>query len=153
MSYTVSRVEWGQAAPLLKDVREQVFICERRIPKHIEFDKKDRYAHHILACNDKDKTPVGTGRILTSGEIGRIAVLKSYRKDKVDKIILQQLFSIAKELNLKSIFIYSPLHATNYFQQLNFTISGNVFMEAGIPRQKMSCAIDNASLAKLYLSH
>lgn len=153
MSYSISRVQWEQAAPLLKTVREQVFICERRIPKRIEFDCKDRYAHHILVCSDISQEAVATGRILASGEIGRIAVLKAHRKDQLDKIILIKLFTIAKELKLREIFIYSPLYTTNYFSQYNFIRKGSVFMEAGIPKQKMTCEIHKVSFAKYYLSH
>ena len=128
MSYTVSRVQWEQAAPLLKNVREQVFVCEWRIPKNIEFDQKDRYAFHILACKDTSQEPIGTGRILSTGEISRIAVLKSCRKDEVDKVILQALFDIAREMNLKEIFIYSPLGSIDYFRKFNFNTAGAVFM-------------------------
>ena len=153
MSYTVSRVKWEQAAPLLKNVREQVFVCEWRIPKHIELDRKDRFACHVLACHDKTQEPIGTGRILSSGEISRIAVLKYCRKDRVDKAILRTLFNIAREMDLKEIFIYSPLDATDYFKKLNFNSSGSVFMEAGMPKQKMTCPLSEVSVAKYYLSH
>lgn len=153
MSYTVSRVKWEHAAPLLKNVREQVFVCEWRIPKHIEFDRKDHYAYHVLACHDKTQEPIGTGRILSSGEIGRIAVLRFCRKDQVDKAILKTLFKIAREMDLKEIFIYSPLEATEYFKELNFNCSGSVFMEAGMPKQKMTCPLNEVSVAKYYLSH
>ena len=153
MSYTVSRVQWEQAAPLLKNVREQVFVYEWRIPKKIEFDRKDYFANHVLACHDKTQEPIGTGRILSSGEISRIAVLKDCRKDQVDKIILEKLFTIAKEMELKEIFIYSPLGSIDYFRKFNFNTAGAVFMEAGLPKQKMTCPLDNASFAKYYLSH
>ncbi|WP_085297297.1 GNAT family N-acetyltransferase [Cognaticolwellia mytili] len=153
MSYTVSRVQWEQAAPLLKNVREQVFVCEWRIPKNVEFDQKDRYAFHVLACKDISQEPIGTGRILSTGEISRVAVLKSCRKDEVDKVILQALFTIAREMSLKEIFIYSPLDSIAYFRKFNFNTAGAVFMEAGLPKQKMICPLDNASLAKYYLSH
>tara|TARA_R110000744_G_scaffold376121_2_gene490174 strand:+ start:316 stop:777 length:462 start_codon:yes stop_codon:yes gene_type:complete len=153
MSYTVSRVQWEQAAPLLKNVREQVFVYEWRIPKGIEFDLKDHFANHVLACHDKSQEPIGTGRILSSGEISRVAVLKFYRKDQVDKIILQRLFKIAREMDLKEIFIYSPLDAIDYFKKFNFTTCGTVFMEAGMARQKMTCLLKEASVAKYYLSH
>jgi len=153
MSYTVSRVQWEQAAPLLKNVREQVFVYERRIPKNIEFDRKDLFACHVLACHDKTQEPVGTGRILSSGEISRIAVLKYYRKDHVDKIILQALFKIAQEMDLKEIFIYSPLDAIDYFRKFNFDTAEAVFMEAGMPKQKMTCSLSEVSPAKYYLSH
>jgi predicted GNAT family N-acyltransferase len=153
MSYTVSRVQWEQAAPLLKDVREQVFICEWRIPKNVEFDQKDRYAFHVLACKDINQEPIGTGRILSTGEISRIAVLKPFRKDEVDKVILQALFDIAREMNLREIFIYSPLGSIDYFRTFHFNTAGAVFMEAGLPKQKMICPLNNASFAKYYLSH
>ena len=153
MSYTVNRVQWEQHAPELKNIREQVFVCEWRIPKSVEFDRKDHFAYHVLACDDKNQKPVGTGRILSCGEIGRIAVIKSCRKDHVDKIILQALFDIAFELHLKEIFIYSPLGSIDYFRKFNFNTAGAVFMEAGLPKQKMTCPLDNASFAKYYLSH
>ena len=153
MSFTVSRVQWEQAAPLLKDVREQVFVYEWRIPKGIEFDRKDHFANHVLACHDKTQEPIGTGRILSTGEISLVAVLKFYRKDQVDKIILQKLFKIAQEMDLKEIFIYSPLDAIDYFRKFNFNTHGAVFMEAGMPRQKMTCPLKEASVAKYYLSH
>mgnify|MGYP003386451805 FL=1 len=153
MSYTVSRVKWEQAAPLLKNVREQVFVYEWRIPKKIEFDRKDHFANHVLACHDKTQQPIGTGRILSSGEISRIAVLKLYRKDQVDRIILQKLFSIAQEMKLKEIFIYSPLETIDYFRENHFNTSGAVFMEAGMPKQKMTCLLNKATVAKYYLSH
>jgi len=157
MTFSVSRVQWEQAAPLLRNVREKVFICEWRIPKRIEFDKNDRLAYHMLVCDDISQEPVATGRILASGEISRIAVLMSFRKQSVDKVILQGLFRIAKELNLNEVFIHSPLESVEYFIKHNFNIAGSVFMEAGMPRQRMSCliknAIENTTKAKYYLSH
>ena len=153
MSYTVSRVQWEQAAPLLKNVREKVFVYEWRIPKNIEFDRKDHFANHVLACHDKTQEPIGTGRILSSGEISRIAVIRSCRKDHVDRVILQKLFTIAHEMKLKEVFIYCPLEATDYFRKFNFDTTGTVFMEAGMPRQKMTCPINEISVAKYYLSH
>ncbi|AZQ84578.1 GNAT family N-acetyltransferase [Colwellia sp. Arc7-635] len=153
MSYTVSRVQWEQAAPLLKNVREQVFVCEWRIPKSIEFDKNDHLAQHVLACHDKTQEPVGTGRILSSGEVSRIAVLKYYRKEQVDKIIIQRLLTIAREMKLKEIFIYSPLDVRDYFRQFNFNTCGTVFMEAGMPKQKMTCQLNQISIEDYYFSH
>ncbi len=153
MSYSISRVEWELAAPLLKNVREKVFVCEWRIPKRIEFDHKDSRAFHILVCDDTSQEPIGTGRILPTGEISRIAVLPQYRHDPVDKVILSGLIRIAKELELCEVFIYSPLASVNYFTQHNFCSVGGVFMEAGIPRQRMACQIENIGMAKYYLSH
>ena len=107
MSYSVSRVKWEQAAPLLKNIREKVFVCEWRIPKHLEFDKNDRSAFHMLICDDITQEPIATGRILATGEISRIAVVMSFRRFDMEKVVLQGLFKIAKELNLDEVFIHS----------------------------------------------
>lgn len=153
MSFSIGRVQWENAAPLLKNVREKVFVCERRIPKRIEFDKKDRYAIHLLVCDDVTQEPIGTGRILATGEISRIAVLKPYRKSNVDHSIMQSLLAIAKDLSLDEVFIYSPLEKVEYFRRFNFISAGAVFMEAGMPRQRMQCSLDSIKSAKYYLSH
>ena len=153
MDYSVSRVRWEHAAPLLKNVRERVFICEYRIPKKIEFDLKDKQAIHMLVCDDFSQEPIATGRILPSGEISRIAVLKEFRKNQIDKVVINGLIKIAKELNLEEVFIYSPLDAVDYFSQNKFYSVGAVFMEAGLPRQRMACAIEAINEQKCYLSH
>jgi predicted GNAT family N-acyltransferase len=153
MSFSIGRVQWENAAPLLKNVREKVFICEWRIPKNVEFDKKDRHAFHLLVCDDVTQEPVATGRILATGEISRIAVLMAYRKDKVDHKVMQGLLAIAKELSLDEVFIYSPLENVEYFRKFNFVSAGAVFMEAGMPRQRMQCSLDDIENAKYYLSH
>lgn len=157
MSYSVSRVQWKQAAPLLKDIREKVFICERRIPKKVEFDRNDNAAFHMLVCDDYSQTPIATGRISSTGEISRIAVVMEFRQASIDKVIIQGLFRIAEELLLSEVYIYSPLDRVPYFSQHHFYPVGAVFMEAGMPKQRMACAIKtalaDANQAKYYLNH
>ena len=157
MSYSISQVKWQQAAPLLKNIREKVFVCEKRIPKKIEFDQGDRTAYHMLVCDDKNQQPIATGRISPQGEISRISVVMGYRSEKVDKFIMQSLFSIAAKLHLKEVFISSPLDKIEYFTKHDFYPIGAVYMEAGMPKQRMACAITKAvahvEKAKNYLSH
>ncbi len=153
MSFSICRVQWDLAAPLLRNIREKVFICEWRIPKKVEFDLNDKKAYHMLVCDDFSQEPVATGRILPSGEISRIAVVMTHRKQALDKLILQGLLSIARELELTDIFINSPLDHVDYFTNRGFYIAGAVFMEAGMPRQRMACAVNNADMTKCYLSH
>ena len=141
MSISISQVKWKHAAPLLKIVREKVFICEWRIPREIEFDTNDENAIHILVCCDLSQEPIATGRILSNGEISRIAVLTGFRKKQIDIIILTKLINIAKELELNEIYIYSPLSSIEYFKKRHFSSTGSVFMVAGRPRQKMVCPI------------
>lgn len=153
ISFSISRVQWEQAAPLLKTVRERVFVCERRIPKKIEFDKRDRHAIHILVCDDHSQEPIATGRIFPTGEISRIAVIQSFRKYQIDKLVIKTLLAIAHDLKLDEVFIYSPLEAVEYFRKHHFIPAGAVFMEAGMPRQRMVCALEAITNTKVYLSH
>jgi len=153
MSFSVSRVQWEQAAPLLKNVREKVFICEWRIPRKVEFDKKDRHAFHILVCDDGTQEPVATGRILSTGEISRIAVLMSYREKDVVQRVMRGLLAIANELKLDEVFMYSPLDSVEYFRKFHFITAGAVFMEAGMPRQRMACPLADIENANYYLTH
>ncbi|MCP4988398.1 MAG: GNAT family N-acetyltransferase [Colwellia sp.] len=145
------------SCPLLKNIREKIFVCARRIPKNIEFDKGDRTAYHMLICDDTSQEPIATGRISPQGEISRIAVVMSYRNEKIDKFILQGLFTIARRLSLKEVYISSPLDKVDDFIKHDFHPIGSVYMEAGMPKQRMACAITlavaNAEKAKYYLSH
>ena len=155
MTYSISRVPWQQAAPLLKDIREKVFVCEMRIPKRIEFDINDRTAFHILVCDDKSQKPIATGRISATGQISRIAVVREYRQAAIDKIVMQGLFRIAEELALPEVFIFSPLERVDHFREHHFYPVGAVFMEAGLPKQCMACSIttarDDVNQTKYYL--
>ena len=156
MSVSFGRVQWEQAAPLLRDIRERVFICEWRIPKRIEFDRKDQFAYHILVCDDLSHDPIATGRILPSGEISRIAVITSFRHQNVDKLVLQELLHIAQEIKLDEVFIHCPLELVGYFIKTHFHTEGSVFMEAGLPRQRMTCLTECAiadKVDKYYLNH
>ena len=153
MSFSVSRVEWEMAAPLLRNVRERVFVCEWRIPKKVEFDRDDNKAFHILVCDDSSQEPIATGRILPSGEISRIAVLKPFRKNRLDEVVLSGLMKVAYELKLQEVYIQCPLSVVEYFREHCFTTEGGVYMEAGIPRQRMVCQLDKIGKAKYYLSH
>jgi len=157
MSYSISQVKWQQAAPLLRNIREKVFICERRIPKKIEFDQGDRTAFHMLVCDDQSQEPIATGRISPQGEISRIAVVMGYRSEKLDTFIMQGLFRIAQELSLKEVFISSELEKVAYFTDYAFHPIGAVYMEAGHPKQRMACSIvkatEHANRTKYYLNH
>lgn len=153
MSVSISRVKWAHAAPLLKAVREKVFVCEWRIPKCIEFDNDDKSSMHMLVCDDKTQEPIATGRISPNGEISRIAVLSHFRKSHIDKLVLKGLIGIAKDLELDDIFISSPLESVAHFKERNFTPLGSVYMVAGRAKQKMACPINHVGTAKYYLSH
>jgi len=54
-------------------IRYEVFVDEQNVPEELEIDGLDGEAKHVLAF--VDGLPIGTGRILDDGHIGRVAVL------------------------------------------------------------------------------
>lgn len=60
--------------PHIRAIREAVFMQEQGVPTELEFDGLDGSAMQVLvAVNGRY---VGTGRMLSDGHIGRIAILK-----------------------------------------------------------------------------
>lgn len=151
--YRISVVKWQQAKRQLMSVREKVFVYERRIPYDVEFDHDDRKAHHVLVIDEDTKEALATGRITKGGEISRICVVISKRKTPIGKDIITALLDIARQNNLNEVYINSALDAVEYFARHNFRPTGSVFMEGGIPRQRMTCAIQDVNFKRFYLSH
>lgn len=153
MPYQVNIVNWQQAKRQLKTVREKVFVFERRIPYNIEFDRHDLKAYHVLVIDQENQEPIATGRITDKGEISRICVVISKRKTPVGKEVIETLLRIARKNNLKEVYINSSLEAVSYFSKHNFNAIGAVFMEAGMPRQRMACSLNDVNFKRFYLSH
>lgn len=138
MAYKPHRARWQKHSSEIKDIREKVFICEYRIPKENEFDKSDSDCEHVLIRNESD-LPIATGRIGSSGKISRIAVLKQYRQQGIHQQVIKQLLNIAKAKGIQKVYIDSELEQVALYTKQGFTLEGSVFMDAGIPKQSMSC--------------
>ena len=66
---------WIDDGDAIRRVREQVFVAEQGVPVAEEMDDHDPVARHFLACAGNEA--VATGRLLDSGQIGRMAVAAS----------------------------------------------------------------------------
>jgi predicted GNAT family N-acyltransferase len=69
-------VTWADARAEAQRIRAAVFVAEQGVPPEIELDDWDERCEHALAY-DTNGRPVGTGRLLPDGHIGRMAVLRS----------------------------------------------------------------------------
>lgn len=152
MTYTVENVDWMSAKDKLTRLREKVFVYEWRIPKDVEFDRLDSEAHHVLLCDDAGNE-IATARITPQGEIGRIAVISHYRKPEVYQQLLSALLAVATRQGLEIVSVQCELEGVSYYQQQGFRPVGAVYMDAGIPRQKMTCSVQAFSLPKVEFTH
>ena len=116
-------------------IRYEVFGDEQNVPEELEIDGLDGEAKHVLAF--VDGLPIGTGRILSDGHIGRVAVLKNYRGLGIGKLIMKELIKWAQDISLKKVWLSSQWHAHSFYLDLDFVCTGEIYKEAGIDHIKM----------------
>ena len=88
-----------------------------------------------------DEVPIGTGRILSDGHIGRVAVLKKYRGQGSGKLIMKELIKWAQGMHLEKVWLSSQWHAHSFYLDLGFVCVGEIYKEAGIDHIKMYRAL------------
>ena len=116
-------------------IRYEVFVDEQKVPEKLEIDGLDNEAKHVLAF--VDGVPIGTGRILSDGHIGRVAVLKDYRGLGIGKLIMKELIKWAQDMNLEKVWLSSQWHAHSFYLDLGFVCVDEIYKEAGIDHIKM----------------
>ncbi len=116
-------------------IRYKVFVGEQKVPEELEIDGLDDQAKHVLAF--VDGVPIGTGRILSDGHIGRVAVLKDYRGLGIGKSIMKELIKWAQNMNLEKAWLSSQWHAHSFYLDLDFVCVGEIYKEAEIDHIKM----------------
>jgi predicted GNAT family N-acyltransferase len=134
--YTIRQASWPEDRPLLRQVREAVFVEEQGVPLEMEWDDDDIMAYHLLAL-DSAQRPIGTARLLGSGQIGRMAVLPAWRRRGVGAALLTQLLQHAEATGQKHLFLHAQIAAEAFYAKAGFTSQGKIFHEADIPHRKM----------------
>jgi len=134
--FRVLRVNWDTHKTHIMSIRTQVFIMEQGVPVEVEHDGLDIQCHLVLAV-DASKNPIGTARLLPTGQIGRMAVLNPYRNRGVGSALLQELVAVAHEIGMESLFLHAQIHALPFYEKHGFAAEGPVFEEAGIPHRQM----------------
>lgn len=134
--FTVSLVSWHDGGPLLRAIRETVFIREQGVPEALEWDEHDENCRHALALSLTGDA-VGCGRILPTGHIGRIAVMKPWRKQKVGTAIMEALLNEARSRKYQFVEVDAQVHAVPFYQSFGFFTEGQPFMDAGLPHIRM----------------
>ena len=128
-------LDWPGAQADAKPIRFQVFVDEQRVPAEIELDEHDASCVHALAYSDGK--PVGTGRLLPDGHIGRMAVLKAQRGKGIGTALLRALVDAARHRGDREVVLSAQVHAVGFYRAEGFEAEGPVYEEAGIPHQAM----------------
>lgn len=135
-SFRVRRADWQRDQERLRRIREAVFVHEQHVPPTLEWDGSDASCLHVLA-EDLGGAPIGTGRLLPDGHIGRMAVLVRWRGRGVGGAILTELVRAAAEEGMTEVVLNAQTHAVAFYQYHGFSAEGEVFLDAGINHLRM----------------
>lgn len=139
-AYTVRTAQWPADAQALRALRHAVFVAEQGVPEAIEWDGLDEQCLHALAVGP-DASAIGCGRLLPDGHIGRMAVLRAWRKQGVGGALLLHLIALARARGHTRVMLNAQTHALDFYRRHGFEPVGPAFMEAGIAHRAMELAL------------
>ena len=132
-------MSWERARDLASPIRTEVFVREQRVPSDIELDEMDARSLHAIAFEGEQ--PIGTGRLLPDGHIGRMAILKDWRRRGIGAAILKALMEVAERRGDREVALSAQVHAVEFYRTHGFETVGDVYEEAGIAHQAMVRAL------------
>ncbi len=132
----VKIADWEQDEAILRSIRERVFVLEQHVPVELEWDGLDPACIHVLAYVN-DTVPVGTARLLADGHIGRMAVLRPWRRHGIGSRMLRTLIEVARQQGISGCALNAQTHALGFYERHGFVPEGDVFDDAGMPHRHM----------------
>ena len=136
MGVRVELMPWEKAQPHAAPLRFAIFVGEQNVPPGIELDALDEKSLHAVAYDAEGK-PIGTGRLLPEGKVGRMAVVKEWRRRGVGADLLEALIGEARHRGLAEVTLSAQLQAAEFYRAHGFVAEGKVYEEAGILHQAM----------------
>ena len=138
--FRVRMADWARDDEALRLIRFAVFVVEQQVPESLEWDGIDADCEHAIA-EDRGGAPVGCGRLLPDGHIGRMAVQREWRGSGVGGAILDRLVARARERGFAKAMLNAQTHAIPFYERHGFRVVGEPFDEAGIPHRVMERAL------------
>jgi predicted GNAT family N-acyltransferase len=134
--FRIELMDWARAQPVAGPIRFAIFVGEQNVPSGIELDDRDAECLHAIAY-DADGKAIGTGRLLPDGPIGRMAVVKEWRRRGVGDAILDALVGEARRRGHAEVVVAAQLQAAEFYRNHGFVAEGKVYQEAGILHENM----------------
>lgn len=136
VEYAVEAGDWATLGSSAGAIREAVFVGEQGVPADMEYDEWDPRSLHVLARGPGGE-PIGTGRLLPDGHVGRLAVLPAWRGKGVGAALLSRLMAAARAGGMASLVLHAQAQAIDFYRGFGFVAEGEAFLEAGIPHVLM----------------
>lgn len=135
---TIRIADWAEPGDreALKAIRLEVFVREQGVPEAEEMDAFDNESTHLLATTETNAL-VGCARLMTTGQIGRMAVQREQRSQGIGGMLLDAAITEARRQGRAQIFLHAQCHAESFYAQFGFHRIGSTFSEADIAHIKM----------------
>ena len=131
----IVRLATPEDMPAVFALRHEVFVVGQGVPAELELDELDPVSDHAVAL--VDGVVVGTGRLLPSATIGRMAVAESARGLGIGAAVLECLEQRAVERGFGVVELHAQVHAAGFYDKAGYSPYGGVYLEAGIEHQSM----------------
>ena len=126
---------WLQDRDILLGIRCAVFVDEQGFPAELETDETDPSAWHALA--EFDGMPVATARCSVDGQIGRVAVLRTFRDRGIGGALLQALVREVTVQGISELYLNAQLPTVRFYSRYGFVVTGPGFMDHGVEHFRM----------------
>ena len=130
----------------LTAIRRDVFVEEQQVPEEEEMDAFDETSVHLLARSG-DSGFIGCARIMPTGQIGRMAVLREFRGGGVGSLLMTAALKEAKGQSFETVFLHAQCHAEAFYSRFGFVACGDIFDEAGIEHVRMTLSASRMPLS------
>ncbi len=134
-SYQVREVDWRSHGAELAALRKSVFCAEQGVPEELEIDGCDPDCVHVAAYAGGQL--IGTGRLLPSARVGRMAVAATWRRRGVGRALLETLLGEARRRGFSGISLAAQVEAVGFYRRCGFHTVSGVYTEAGIAHRDM----------------
>jgi predicted GNAT family N-acyltransferase len=142
--FSLRLTDWARDGDALRAIRRTVFVNEQGVPEALEWDDVDPICTHALAF-DRDANPIGCGRLLPDGHIGRMAVLAPWRGRGVGAALLTLLVESARENGHRRAILNAQTDAIPFYMRYGFVVTGDEFEEVGIAHRIMERTLEITS--------
>ena len=113
-------------------IRNEVFVIEQVVDRHLEFDEFEDESQHYLVYFDNEPIATARWRETKKGiKLERFAIKKPYRKKNIGTLLMKFILEKTIPLN-KPIYLHSQAAVAGVYQKNGFKIVGGDFVEADI---------------------
>jgi predicted GNAT family N-acyltransferase len=146
----INTVTWDDAHSALRLIRQTVFIEEQQVPEELEWDVDDKIATHFLG--KEGNRPVACARLLKDGTLGRLAVLKEYRRHGWGGRILRAAEQHLLDIKKNKLSLNSQANSYYFYFNNGYRPTEEMSWDANIPHIQMQKILNRPNLAsKNYL--